>query len=730
VVARHPRRHIPEVRLDDGLAFDPAVAFVEPASSGVRGEHREHRLVVRRREDFVGLVHEQLAGTAPPPRGMNVQHANGGNRRVAAKIADVDDPDDPSRIPRHERAVRARGEARTSHACSAPEPVPVGWRDGAVSSLRRGRMGAGNLVGVGARRLDHLERAAAGTDPRVLVTAPGGDRLHRGGALRAEPARRRRRDGFVPAGRDQVRGEIRQWGEDEEAVPHLRVGHLEQSRGRGGIDERAQRLSLMGTLDGNPGGAEQQEVEIQLAGTPALAALAARIALDALERDEQLRRAVLGCRPAGGVDGDHGVEEVRLVHYADRRRPVQPRDASNLHAPLPGELGHRVRQGQPCIAHVRAEPDVRPDLRQVDLRSVCESAPVGRAVVRILHPQPPEDAGELTRLLARARSIVADDLAERFRAAGADDARIEGGPSDGRSFGARLRSVAAELPAGTGLVVLGAGSIVLAADGDLRSLVATAASGDRRGLTNNRYSSDVIAVGDASVLAAVPELRGDNALPRVLAEAGIPVEELPDRDRLGVDLDSPLDLELLRRHPDCPASLSELARSLGDRLSRVPEVLDELGTLATDPHRELLVAGRLSAATLRRLEERAACRVRALIEERGLRTALPRQRPAASVLGLLLDRNGPEAIGALVARLADGAVVDSRVLLAHRIGADETRWPTAEDRFASDLLLAERVRDPWLHQLTLHASSHELPIALGAHSLVGPGLGLALGLDQ
>ena len=50
-----------------------------------------------------------------------------------------------------------------------------------------------------------------------------------------------------------------------------------------------------------------------------------------------------------------------------------------------------------------------------------------------------------------------------------------------------------------------------------------------------------------------------------------------------------------------------------------------------------------------------------------------RPRPPASVLGALIDRDGPEAFGATVARLGDGALVDTRVLLAHRLGADERR---------------------------------------------------------
>jgi len=66
--------------------------------------------------------------------------------------------------------------------------------------------------------------------------------------------------------------------------------------------------------------------------------------------------------------------------------------------------------------------------------------------------------------------------------------------------------------------------------------------------------------------------------------------------------------------------------------------------------------------------------------------------------------------------------VDTRVLLAHRIGAAERRWPEPEDRFASDLLLPERVRDPWLRELTTSAASARIPIVLGGHSIVGPGL--------
>ena len=77
-----------------------------------------------------------------------------------------------------------------------------------------------------------------------------------------------------------------------------------------------------------------------------------------------------------------------------------------------------------------------------------------------------------------------------------------------------------------------------------------------------------------------------------------------------------------------------------------------------------------------------------------------------------------------MARLGDAAVVDSRVLLAHRLGADEATWPVAEERFASDLLLPDLVVDPWLRALTAAAADAPIPVVLGGHTLVGPGLRL------
>ena len=337
----------------------------------------------------------------------------------------------------------------------------------------------------------------------------------------------------------------------------------------------------------------------------------------------------------------------------------------------------------------------------------------------ILHPTTAGCADEIEAWVAAARWSIAERHRRAFRTAGAGEVTVVGGPPDGRTFGARVRTFVAERrPAG--LVVLGSGAIPLATAADLRRFVEVAAAPARVALANNRFSADVIAISSAASLADLPDLATDNALPRWLAEvAGYDVSDLRGRWRLGFDIDGPLDLLLLGRQAGLPGPPDGLADRVADRL-------DAVRAVARDPRRELVVAGRLSAANLAWLERSTASRTRALIEERGLRTRVAGQRPARSTVGLLLDRDGPAALGTRLAELGDAAIVDSRVLLAHRFGAEERGWPAAGDRFASDLLLHERIVDDWLRLLTQSAAEAPIPVALGGHTLVGPGLRLAL----
>lgn len=339
--------------------------------------------------------------------------------------------------------------------------------------------------------------------------------------------------------------------------------------------------------------------------------------------------------------------------------------------------------------------------------------------VAILHPEAGPDAGPLARAVADARAGLAERHRAGFLAAGAAHARVLSGTPDDPPFGARLRGLLDDAGSG-GVVVLGSGAVPLLSAADRRSFVAAAAAHQPGALANNRYSADIVAIARArDALADLPDLTSDNMLPRWLDEvAGVPVTDLRHRWRLGVDIDGPLDLVLL-----------------GDRWSggltaaereRVETRLVAIRGVVADGSAEVVVAGRTSPAALAWLERSGAARTRALIEERGMRTSRPGQRPAASVLGALLDRDGPSSLGERLAHLGEAAIVDSRVLLAHRLGADASHWPSAEDRHAADLLLHERIVNPWLRALARAAAEAPIPILLGGHTLVGPGLRLAL----
>lgn len=363
-------------------------------------------------------------------------------------------------------------------------------------------------------------------------------------------------------------------------------------------------------------------------------------------------------------------------------------------------------------------------------------------LVAIFH-QPPTAASPdapLTHLLEVARDRLVTSHVRLFRDAGATDiVAVPRSAERAETFGERLRRLVEEMRPRHGLIAFGGGAVPLLRRADCASLVASAMSGagGRVALTNNRYSSDICAISDADALRDLPALPSDNPLPRWLEErAGFTVRELPARERLGLDLDGPLDLAILALLRATPRPLRELA---AEAILEVPR-LAALRELASDPRRELLVFGRSGSRQLGWLERNVRCRVRFLAEERGLRASTPlaiggdtahhgvaRSRPPASTIGLLLERGGPEALGAIVGSLADGAILDTRVLMAQRYGVDEDLWPAAEDRYASDLLRADAVAEPWLRSLTRGAADAPIPVLLGAHTLVGPGLRVLLG---
>jgi hypothetical protein len=344
--------------------------------------------------------------------------------------------------------------------------------------------------------------------------------------------------------------------------------------------------------------------------------------------------------------------------------------------------------------------------------------------------------GSYRSVATGGRALLAAELSQRLGALGAAVARLaphrdpdNGAFHWGRWFATAMR---ARLDATEGPVdaigYAGAGAAALLADDALADLL-TPIAGEV--VANNRFSADAFVVaGDLNAaIAALAGADNDNAAVRRLEEAGFVSRDLRSRPWSRFDVDTPLDLALLRLATRLPAvravqpsvaGFLEMALLPGGRRLEVGRVAD-IGAVLRDPGGELVVAGRVPASALAHLETESACRVRAFVEERGMRSA--RDAPPRSLLADWAERLGPADLVRELTSLGDAVILDTRVVMAARAeSSDAAAWPPEEERFASDFGDAQRVATPWLRGLTEEAAAASVPVLLGGHALVSDGL--------
>ena len=232
-------------------------------------------------------------------------------------------------------------------------------------------------------------------------------------------------------------------------------------------------------------------------------------------------------------------------------------------------------------------------------------------------------------------------------------------------------------------------------------------------ITNNVYSTDLAALAPVRALATIDLPSTDNDLAWRLRAAGLPVESLPATAATRLDLDTPNDLILAALHPACGPRLRRYVASLPLDSKRVERIIAEM----RNAQGEVLVYGRISATAWQALEH-LPCQTRVFSEERGMRAS---GRLAAgrvhAWLGAYLARVGPQEFLQSLARSCTAALLDTRPLFAH-LGL----WPSARDRFHSDLLQPGAIDEPLVRSFTEAALGVPVPIMLGGQSLVSGGL--------
>jgi hypothetical protein len=352
-------------------------------------------------------------------------------------------------------------------------------------------------------------------------------------------------------------------------------------------------------------------------------------------------------------------------------------------------------------------------------------------------PHPPFGsyaAGALT-----GRQLLATELSRRLGALGAAVVPLTAGSATpgepfhwGRWFARAARSALDQARVAGRAVdsigYAGAGSLALV-DDDLLEALLSAIPGEVVG--NNLYSADAFNVaGDLEhALVALDGCPTDNAAMRCLESAGFAARDLSTGRWARFDVDTPLDLAILRlalrrpgtRRPDAAlGAFLEMAILPGGRSLELPGI-ERLGAILRDRDAQLVVAGRIPASAWAYLERESACRVRCFVEERGMRSA--RNLVPRSLLADWAARLGAADLVRELAGLGDAVILDSRVLMAALGGSsDAAAWPPEEERFASDFLDAPRITTPWLAELTSAAADAPIPVLLGGHALVSDGL--------
>ncbi len=277
-------------------------------------------------------------------------------------------------------------------------------------------------------------------------------------------------------------------------------------------------------------------------------------------------------------------------------------------------------------------------------------------------------------------------------------------------FGRELQGIVSE----RGLervCTIGAGAGALFQVGELAEMRAQLEGAEALVLSNNSYSADLVGISPASALAAIDLPATDNPLPRLLhTQAGLPSHQLERSAATLLDVDTPTDAALLRRHPACPTELMRLDAWDADLGTRI----DALMRLVTTPEKELVVVGRVGAPVWTFIESQTACRVRMLAEERGMQAAgRDVSGEARTALGFLYLEVGAMAFFERMAELGDGMLFDTRVLFAH-LG-----WRLrGEERFASDLFRVGSIATAPLREFTAAARAASFPLLMGGHTLV------------
>ena len=276
-------------------------------------------------------------------------------------------------------------------------------------------------------------------------------------------------------------------------------------------------------------------------------------------------------------------------------------------------------------------------------------------------------------------------------------------------FGETLKQIIRDFELSS-VVYFGSGSGTLLTSEQLADIVGFTRRTQTEALFNNYYSCDFAVFTDTSSLLQLPLPATDNGLGFSLSDHGVKCYSLPRSLATQFDLDTPIDLLLLK---EAARGGTRLRAFLNAQQFDHPS-LQQISSLLVERTALVYLVGRVSPVTWQAFEQQVACRTAGIIEGRGMKAYADRQSP---VLANLFHQRGFAEFFRALEESADAAIIDSRPLLA-RHGV----LPSPHERFSCDLFQVSELSDPIWIEFAQRAIDCSIPILLGGHSLVSGGL--------
>lgn len=234
-------------------------------------------------------------------------------------------------------------------------------------------------------------------------------------------------------------------------------------------------------------------------------------------------------------------------------------------------------------------------------------------------------------------------------------------------------------------------------------------------MTNNVQSSDIIVFAPAEYIKKIRFFPvKDNPLGNLLRNAGLKKILMPHSTGIHFDIDTPIDMLILSINPRIGAHVKLAFQKLNYKTDQLIRAKHYLAL----PYADVVLSGRVGSPVITHVNTMLRCRLRVYSEERGMKYLKREENELVkSLLAKTMEVMGIRQFFDYMSELANVMFMDTRVIYAHH-----KLHLTENDRFYADLLIPEKIENPFAKELTEEIINAPITVVPGGHSLISGGM--------